>query len=79
VSERGRLSVPVGAELAVAQHLQDLLLTHEGRTLLEAAAQSDDAGETEMLASFLAEALINGVEVDVQWAPPTERRRAWSR
>lgn len=71
---RGRLEIPVGAELAVAQHLQDILLTREGRSMLEAAAESDDALETEQLATYLAESLIHGVEVDVHW-PDEQRRR----
>lgn len=75
MSSPGRLSLPVGAELAVAEHLQDLLLTDEGRGLLEAAAASGDADETAALAQWLAEALIHGVEVDVVEDTRSRERR----
>jgi hypothetical protein len=56
--------LPVGAELAVAQHLEDLLTSDQGQARLGVlAATRDEGGEVRAireLAAWLAEQLVRG-------------------
>lgn len=58
---------PIGAVLAVAQHLTDILTTRRGAGLLRAAPA--DRAQLEALATFIAQALIHG---DAAAEPPRE-------
>lgn len=67
----GKLTLPAGAELAVAQHLEDLLISEHGAALLDELDGPHDEESylvaVRELAAWLAEGLIHGVDVDVDW------------
>jgi hypothetical protein len=58
-------TLPVGAELAVAQHIEDLLTSDRGQELLEAEARPDDeqahVRAVRELAAWLAHELIGAL------------------